>query len=47
MAVNEKPVLEFYDDDPELPLLAKMDPVHSLIQTLSVADLGLAKGGFY
>ena len=39
---NEKPVLEFYDDDPELPLLPKMDhgyPVHSLIQTLLANDV--------
>ena len=35
----EKPVVEFYDSDPELPLLARMDhgyPVHSLIVYLQM-----------
>lgn len=38
----EKPVVEFYDNDPELPLLARMDhgyPVHSLIQSLLASDM--------
>ena len=41
-ADDEKPVLEFYDDDPELPMLARMDhgyPVHSLIQILLTSDV--------
>ena len=35
-------MLEFYDDDPELPMLARMDhgyPVHSLIQILLTSDV--------
>lgn len=39
---EDKPVLELYDNDPELPLLARMDhgyPVHSLIQNLLASDV--------
>lgn len=44
MAVKQmmKTMLEIYDDDPELPLLARMDhgyPVYSLIQSLLASDV--------
>ena len=38
----ENPSLEHYDNDPELPLLARMDhgyPVHALIQSLLASDV--------
>ena len=54
-ADDDRPMLEFYDDDPELSLLARMDhgyPVHSLIQSLldricQVQPLGVTKNAVF
>lgn len=41
-ADDSTPMLEFYDNDPELPLLARLDhgnPVYSLIESLLASDV--------